>query len=91
VGQLATVLMVLFGLAWIPLIDVISVLLFVVCAAVLVLASHWTAPPDAARVAPLTVQGYRAGPSTDPARAVDIAWSVIVVGLVAAGWLYFSR
>jgi len=166
VGQLATVLMVAFGLAWIPLMDVISgqlyvylqsvqayisppiaavfligvlwpranargalaalfvglvlgvgrlvlevnevslsgwpgslasmnflhfaVLLFVVCAAVLVLASLWTAPPDAARVAPLTVQGYRAGPTADPTRGADIAWSVIVVGLVAAAWLYFS-
>jgi len=166
VGQLATVLMVGFGLAWIPLMDVISgqlyvylqsvqayisppiaavfligvlwpranargalsalltglvlgvgrlvlevnevstsgwlgalvsmnflhfaVLLFVVCTAVLVLVSLWTKPPDAARVLPLTVRGHPAGVAADPTRAADIAWSLIVVGLVGMAWLYFS-
>jgi solute:Na+ symporter, SSS family len=166
VGQLATLLMVLFGLAWIPLMDVVSgqlyvylqsvqayisppiaavfligvlwsranapgalgalfaglvlgigrlvlevnevhssgplgrlvsmnflhfaVFLFVVCSAALVLISLWTTPPDFARVAPLTLRGQHSRPTSDPTRGGDIAWSAIVVGLVAAAWLYFS-
>jgi SSS family solute:Na+ symporter len=166
VGQLATVVMVLFGLAWIPLMDVISgqlyvylqsvqayisppiaavfligvlwpranargalaalfaglvlglgrlvvevggvalpvalewfatmnflhfaIVLFVVCAAVLVLVSVWTRPPDAARVAPLTVQQGRGSAAPDPSRTADVALSVALVALVVAAWLYFS-
>jgi SSS family solute:Na+ symporter len=166
VGQLATVVMVLFGLAWIPLMDVISgqlyvylqsvqayisppiaavfligvlwpratahgalaalftglvlglsrlvvevgevalpgslewfgsmnflhfaIVLFVVCTAVLMLVSIWTAPPDAARVAPLTVQRGRGGGTPDPSRATDVALSAGLVALVVAAWLYFS-
>jgi SSS family solute:Na+ symporter len=66
-----------------------AVLLFVVCAAVLVLVSLWTKPPDAARVMPLTVHGH-AGVAADATRTADIAWSLVVVGLVGVAWLYFS-
>jgi SSS family solute:Na+ symporter len=166
VGQLATVVMVLFGLAWIPLMDVISgqlyvylqsvqayisppiaavfllgvlwpranargalaalftglvlglgrlvvevgevampgglewfasmnflhfaIVLFVVCSATLVLVSVWTRPPDAARVAPLTVQHGRGSAAADPSRAADVALSAALVALVVAAWLYFS-
>ena len=166
VGQAATVLMVLFGLAWIPLMDVISgqlyvylqsvqayisppiaavfligvlwpranargalaalftglvlgfgrlvlelnrdslsgaagwlasinflhfaILLFLICAAVLVLVSLSTRPPDAARVAPLTIERYRDSAGAEPARAADIAFSVMLIGLVALAWLYFT-
>jgi SSS family solute:Na+ symporter len=166
VGQLATVLMVLFGLAWIPLMDLISgqlyvylqsvqayisppiaavfligvlwpranargalaalftglvlgvgrlvlevndvswpgplgslvamnflhyaMLLFVVCTAVLVVVSVATQAPNAARVAPLTVQHGRDRSTPDPSRAADIGWSLAVVGLVAGAWLCFS-
>jgi SSS family solute:Na+ symporter len=164
VGQAATVLMVLFGLAWIPLMDVISsqiyvylqsvqayisppiaavfligvlwpranargalaalltglvlgsarlvlelgesqasgwvgrvvamnflhfaILLFLLCATVLVVVSLATRPPDAARVAPLTIGGGRAFDS--PTQAADIALSGALAGLVVAAWLYFS-
>jgi solute:Na+ symporter, SSS family len=166
VGQAATVLMVLFGLAWIPLMNVISgqlyvylqsvqayisppiaavflvgvlwpranargalaalltgfvlgsmrlvlevgevslsgwpaalvsinflhfaVLLFVVCVAVLVIVSLWSQPPDASRVAPLTVRYHRVATAADPSRAADIALSIALVGLVLGAWLYFS-
>jgi SSS family solute:Na+ symporter len=165
VGQAATVIMVLFGLAWIPLMDVISgtlyvylqsvqayisppiaavfllgvlwpranargalaalftglvlgllrlvlelnraslsgwaeqlatinflhfaILLFVLCAAVLVLVSLWTRAPDAARVDPLTVH-YHRRPHEGPSRAADVVLSAAVVGLVVAAWSYFS-
>jgi solute:Na+ symporter, SSS family len=165
VGQAATVLMVVFGLAWIPLMDVISgqlyvylqsvqayisppiaavfligvlwpranahgalaalltglvlgstrlvlelnrsslqgwpqwlasmnflhfaILLFALCAAVLVLVSLATRPPNAARVEPLTIKRYRA-PETLPSRTADVTLSLALVGLVAAVWLYFS-
>jgi SSS family solute:Na+ symporter len=166
VGQAATVLMVLFGLAWIPLMDVISgqlyvylqsvqayisppiaavfligvlwaranargalaalftglvlgagrlvlevndvplagwlewlvslnflhfaILLFVVCSTVLVAVSLATQPPDAARVAALTVQPGVVRATVDPTRTTDIVLSAIVIGLVAAAWLYFA-
>ncbi len=165
VGQLATVVMVLFGLAWIPLMDVISgqlyvylqsvqayisppiaavfllgvlwpranargalaalftglvlgigrlvvevgelampgalewfatmnflhfaILLFAVCAAVLVIVSAWTRPPDTARVAPLTV-GHGRDAVARTSHSVDVALSIGLVALVAAAWLYFS-
>ena len=161
VGQAATVLMVLFGLAWIPLMDVISsqiyvylqsvqayisppiaavfligvlwplanalaalltglvlgtaglvlelgetglpgfggqlvamnflhfaILLFLLCATVLVVVSLATRPPDAARVAPLTLRDGR--PFDAPTRAADLALSAALAGLVVAAWLYFS-
>jgi SSS family solute:Na+ symporter len=164
VGQAATVLMVLFGLAWIPLMDVVSsqiyvylqsvqayisppiaavfligvlwrranargalaalltglvlgsarlvlelgdirllglggelvamnflhfaILLFLLCATVLVVVSLATRPPDAARVAPLTIGGGRAFDSAT--QAADIALSAALVGLVVAAWVYFS-
>jgi len=164
VGQAATVLMVLFGLAWIPVMDVISdrlyvylqsvqayisppiaavfllgvlwprantrgalaalftglvlgaarlvlelgevslpgwmgrlvamnflhfaILLFLLCAVVLVAVSLATQPPDAARVAPLTIKGERTATAVVPAS--DIAPSAVLVGLVAAAWLYFT-
>jgi solute:Na+ symporter, SSS family len=71
-----------------------AVLLFLVCAAVLVIVSLATRPPDAARVDPLTIKRYRNGMGNNAgapqARAADIALSVLLVGLVAAVWLYFS-
>jgi SSS family solute:Na+ symporter len=164
VGQAATVVMVLFGLAWIPLMDVISdqlyvylqsvqayisppiaavfllgvlwpranargalaalytglvlgtarlvlelggaspagwlgrlvamnflhfaILLFLLCAVVLVAVSLATRPPDAARVEPLTIKAERTVAAT--ASATDVALSVTLVGLVVAAWLYFS-
>ena len=167
VGQAATVLMVLFGLAWIPLMDVISgqlyvylqsvqayisppiaavfligvlwpranargalaalftglvlgvgrlvlevnevrcragpgwlvsinflhfaILLFVVCAAVLVLVSLCDAAAGCrARRAADGASRERTRAVADPTRAADIALSVVLVGLVAAAWLYFS-
>lgn len=166
VGQAATVLMVLFGLAWIPLMDVISsqlyvylqsvqayisppiaavfligvlwpranssgalaallvglvlgfsrlvlelseasvpgivgrlvsmnflhfaILLFVLCSAVLVIVSLATLPPDAARVAPLTIRGSRTAAAATPLAATDIALGVTLAGLVVAAWIYFS-
>ena len=166
VGQAATVLMVIFGLAWIPLMDVISgqlyvylqsvqayisppiaavfligllwpransrgalaalftglvlgvsrlvlelnraslsgwaewlatinflhfaILLFVLCSGVLVLVSLWTRAPDAVRVAPLTVHYHRRPAHEAPSRTGDVALSAVIVGLVAAAWLYFS-
>ena len=68
----------------------LRVLLFVVCSAVLVLVSLSTQPPDAARVAPLTVQPPADAAHDDPSRTADIVLSVVLVGLVAAAWLYFS-
>ena len=65
-----------------------AVLLFVLCAAVLVLVSLATRPPDAARVEPLTIKAERTGAAAAP--AADIVLSVLLVGLVAAAWLYFS-
>ena len=65
-----------------------AILLFLLCAVVLVAVSLATRPPDAARVAPLTIQGERTAAAAVPAS--DIALSAILVGLVAAAWLYFS-
>ncbi len=166
VGQAATVVMVLFGLAWIPLMDVISgqlyvylqsvqayisppiaavfligvlwpranargalaalltglvlgsarlvlelnreslsgwaerlasinflhfaILLFVLCAAVLVVVSLLTRPPDAARVEPLTIRRYRDSAEPQPSRAGDVAFSAALVALVVAAWIFFS-
>ena len=166
VGQAATLLMVLFGLAWIPLMDLISgqiyvylqsvqayisppiaavfligvlwgransrgalaalvtglvlglsrlvlelnrdslsgaaewlatinflhfaVLLFVVCAAVLVIVSLLTKAPAAERVGPLTVHYHRRRGEATPGFGTDVAVSFGVVALVAAAWLYFA-
>jgi hypothetical protein len=57
---------------------------------VLVLVSLWTAPPPAQRVAPLTLHYHRRPGRVEPRRATDIAFSLLVVALVAAAWLYFS-
>ena len=62
--------------------------LFLLCATVLVVVSLATRPPDAARVAPLTIGGGRAFDS--PTQATDIALSAALAGLVVAAWLYFS-
>jgi SSS family solute:Na+ symporter len=66
-----------------------AILLFVLCAAVLVLVSLWTRAPDAARVDPLTVH-YHRRPHEGPSRAADVVLSAAVVGLVVAAWSYFS-
>ena len=65
-----------------------AILLFLLCAVVLVAVSLATRPPDAARVEPLTIKAERTGAAAAP--ATDIALSVILIGLVAAAWLYFS-
>jgi SSS family solute:Na+ symporter len=69
-----------------------AILLFVVCTGVLVIVSLATRPPDAARIARLTVRGGGAAVpvAADPTRAADIALSLGLVVLVAAAWLYFS-
>jgi SSS family solute:Na+ symporter len=67
-----------------------AVLLFLLCAAVLVIVSLCTEPPDAARVEPLTIKRYSTEASTEPPHGIAIALSVLLVGLVAALWLYFS-
>jgi SSS family solute:Na+ symporter len=67
-----------------------AILLFAISAAVLVLVSLWTAPPPAQRVAPLTLHYHRRPGRVEPRRATDIAFSLLVVALVAAAWLYFS-
>ena len=65
-----------------------AILLFLLCATVLVVVSLATRPPDAARVAPLTIGGGRAFDS--PTQATDIALSAALAGLVVAAWSYFS-
>jgi len=65
-----------------------AILLFLLCAVVLVAVSLATRPPDAARVEPLTIKAERTGAVAAP--ATDIALSLLLVGLVAAAWLYFS-
>jgi SSS family solute:Na+ symporter len=65
-----------------------AILLFLLCAAVLVAVSLATRPPDAARVEPLTINAKGAAAPAAPAR--DIALSAALVGLVIAAWLYFS-
>jgi SSS family solute:Na+ symporter len=65
-----------------------AILLFLLCATVLVVVSLATRPPDAARIAPLTIGGGRAPAS--PTRGADIALGAALAGLVAAAWLYFS-
>ena len=54
------------------------------------LVSLWTLAPDAARVAPLTVHHHRRPAHEAPSRTGDVALSAVIVGLVAAAWLYFS-
>jgi SSS family solute:Na+ symporter len=66
-----------------------AVLLFIACSAILVLVSLWSAPPDAARVGPLTVQHHRRA-EPDPTRAADAVLGAVLVALVVAAWLYFS-
>src|SRR5688572_9318976 len=67
-----------------------AILLFVLCAAVLVLVSLATQPPDAARVEPLTIRHYRDNAEPHSSRAADVALSAVLVALVAAAWLFFS-
>jgi SSS family solute:Na+ symporter len=166
VGQAATLLMVLFGLAWIPLMDIISgqlyvylqsvqayisppiaavfllgvlwprvnaygalaslvtglvlglgrlvlelngaalpgaakrlvalnflhfaILLFALCAAVLVLVSLLTRPPRKERVERLTIAHSRGRESAERPRTNDVVLSAALVGLVAAAWFYFT-
>lgn len=66
-----------------------AILLFALCSAVLVIVSLATRVPDAARVAPLTVH-YHRQVHTGSSRAVEVAVSALVVGLVVAAWVYFS-
>jgi SSS family solute:Na+ symporter len=67
-----------------------AVLLFIVCAAVLVLVSVWTPAPDLARIAPLTVHYHRHDRGERPSHTADVVLSVLLVGLVVAAWLYFA-
>ena len=80
------------GLEWFGAMSFLhfAIVLFVVCSATLVLVRVWTRPPDAARVAPLTVQHGRGDAIPDPSRTTDVALSVGLVALVVAAWLYFS-
>jgi hypothetical protein len=58
-----------------------------------VVVSLATRPPDAARVDPLTIKRYRndmGNAGAPQSRTADVALSVLLVGLVAAVWLYFS-
>ncbi len=71
-----------------------AVLLFVVCSAVLVLASLTAPPPAPAQVAGLTLQTRSGGapaPAPNPAwRRKDIAFSILLAALVAAIWIAFN-
>ena len=68
-----------------------AILLFVLCAAVLVVVSLSTRPPDAARVEPLTIRRYRDGAGAQSSsRTADIALSAALVALVAATWVFFA-
>ena len=67
-----------------------AVLLFVISAAVLVLVSLWTAPPESERIAPLTLHYHRNSTHASPGRGLDIALSVLVLALVVVAWVYFS-
>ena len=67
-----------------------AILLFVVCAAVLVIVSLNTKAPAIDRVAPLTVHHYRRRGKSAPGFRVDVAVSLGVGALVVAAWLYFS-
>jgi SSS family solute:Na+ symporter len=70
-----------------------AVLLFVACAAVLVLASFSAPPPAEAQLAGLTVQTRRVGapaPASNPAwRRTDIRLSLLLAAIVAAIWIAF--
>jgi SSS family solute:Na+ symporter len=71
-----------------------AVLLFVTCAAVLVLASFTAPPPADERLAGLTLQTRAAGPApaSHPAwRRRDLQLSLLLAAAVAAIWLVFSR
>jgi SSS family solute:Na+ symporter len=65
-----------------------AILLFLLCAVILVAVSLATRPPDPERVDPLTIKGKNAVAPAAP--ATDIALSAALVGLVVAAWLYFS-
>jgi SSS family solute:Na+ symporter len=69
-----------------------AIFLFVVCAAVLVLVSLATPPPDLQKIESLTV-GARAADDSQSAsawRRTDVLASVGLVALVVAIWLFFS-
>ena len=68
-----------------------AVLLFVVCSAVLVLVSLCDAAAGRWRAShPSRCSRERMRAAADPSRTTDIVLSVVLVGLVAAAWLYFS-
>jgi len=71
-----------------------AIFLFVVCAAVLVMVSLLTPPPEASRVAPLTVAGREPQASAEPKaaaqRRTDIYASLALVALVVVIWIVFS-
>ena len=70
-----------------------SLLIFVVCVVVMIVVSHMTAPPD-----PQKLTGLTYGTLTDQDRAEsraswnwkDVAWSALVLLLIAASYLYFT-
>ena len=68
-----------------------AVLLFVICAAVLVGVSLLTPPPDRARLAGLTFQttAPAGGPSVPWTRRPTVWLSLLLVACVGAVWLYF--
>ncbi len=66
-----------------------AVLLFVICSFVLALVSLAFPPPSAEQVEGLTVAGAAPG-GTDPGRRTDLLLSLLLIGAVAALWIYFS-
>ena len=70
-----------------------ALLLFVICTAVLVIVSLVTPPPPDEKVAGLTFQttDRDSKSSSDTAwRRRDLQLSVVLVGIIAAVWIYFS-
>jgi SSS family solute:Na+ symporter len=71
-----------------------AALLFVVCVAVLVVASFTAPPPPAAQIAGLTYEttgGTSGRAHTTSWRRWDVALSVLLAACVAVVWLYFSE
>ena len=67
-----------------------AVLLFVICSAVLVLASLTAPAPSAEKLAGLTFATTPRGDDADPARGRDLAFTALLLLGVAAIWWYFS-